>query len=161
MKIDIEERDKHMRSISEIMESEPYWSRPNLTRAARKVAAELLRSAELEATRLVAFNAQMCAWLRSDLEETGAGVDAPPEAEVLTAAARVSLNLRTASIIARGELQLEIVDHLELMADSIRPTIFPLTIRPEPVIEVRDALDRVLRDRALKLERFDDTGAAA
>lgn len=137
MKIDIKERDKHMRSIAERMDAEPYWARPNLTRAARKTAAELLRAAELEATKLVAFNAQMCAWMRSDLDESGLEVSAPPEAEVLTAAARVSLNLRMASIIARGELQIEIAQRLEKIDDSIQPTIFPLAIRPEPITAVR------------------------
>ena len=161
MKIDMEQRDKHMRSIAEIMESEPYWARPNLTRAARKTASELLRAAELEATRLVAFNSQMCGWLRADLDESGLEVAAPPEAEVLTCAASVGLNLRMASIIARGELQLEIAQQLEEMADRIQPTIFPLTIRPAPIQEARETLSEALRDRAAKLERFDDTGAAA
>lgn len=161
MKIDINERDKHMRSIAELMEAEPYWARPNLIRAARKTASELLRAAEIEATWLVAANAQMCAWLRADLDESGLEVSAPPEAEVLTCAARVGLNLRMASIIARGELQLEIAQQLEEMADRIQPTIFPLTIRPEPVLEVREALDEALRKRARKLDRFDDSELSA
>jgi hypothetical protein len=66
-----------------------------------------------------------------------------------------------ASIIALGELQLEIAKQLKQMADRIQPTIFPLTIRPEPVLEVREALDEALRERARKLDRFDDSELSA
>lgn len=100
MKIDVEQRRAVDARLNELMNEAPACAQPPLTIASRRTAEELLTAAEHAALQLVAFNRQACAWIRGDLLEKGEMAPAPPQSEVLTCAAIVSLNLRLASVIA-------------------------------------------------------------